>query len=65
MPQVLFGRSRHLWMWDYKSMEMELGEAGFIETRRAQFGDSKDIRFKEVEDYGRWENCLGAECRKP
>ena len=24
-----------------------------------------EIRFKEVEDRGRWENCLGVECRKP
>ncbi len=58
------GNSRHLWMWDYKSMEQELRAAGFHEIRRAQFGDSSDPRFRDVEQLDRWENCLGIECRK-
>ena len=40
--------SQHLWMWDYKSIERELSVAGFIEIRRAQFGDSSDSIFREV-----------------
>ncbi len=59
------GNSRHLWMWDYKAMAPELERAGFAEVRRAAFGDSSDAMFRHVEDKGRWDDCLGIECRKP
>lgn len=64
LPRALFGRSQHLWMWDYKSFEPELAAVGFTAVRRASFGDSGDPAFAEVEDRGRWVNCLGVECRK-
>lgn len=60
----LFGNSQHLWMWDYKSIEIELEGAGFKNIRRVQFGDALDGMFKLVEDKGRWDNCLGVECKK-
>lgn len=63
--RLIFGLSRHLWMWDYKAIEPELKAAGFVEIRRAYFGDSSDRRFDEIESPVRWENCLGVECRKP
>ncbi len=63
--KLLFGRSAHLWMWDYKNMARELEAAGFTSIRRARFQDNPDPRFQEVEDLGRWENCLGVECRRP
>ena len=56
------GNSAHLWMWDFKSMSAELGRAGFRQVRRAEFGDSKDSRFREVEEPHRWQGCLGMEC---
>jgi hypothetical protein len=59
------GNSAHLWMWDFKSIASELDSAGFVGIRRAQFGDSADPRFKEVEDVGRWDSCLGVECHRP
>jgi predicted SAM-dependent methyltransferase len=59
-----FGNSHHLWMWDYKSIERELRDVGFIKIRRAQFGDSLNLKFKDVEDKSRWDNCLGVECSK-
>jgi len=59
------GNSRHLWMWDFKSIRSELRDASFIGIRRASFNDSRDAAFAEVEDQGRWENCLGVECAKP
>ena len=65
MPRAIFGRSRHLWMWDFKSFAHELQEAGFVDVRRASIGDSPDPRFAEVEEADRWENCLGIECHKP
>jgi predicted SAM-dependent methyltransferase len=65
LPQMLFGRSRHWWMWDYKSLSEELHAAGFLRIRRAALGDSADLHFGDVEDPGRWENCLGIECSKP
>jgi len=60
-----FGNASHLWMWDYKSLEVELRDAGFVRTRRAQFGDSGDPMFTAVEDPGRWHKCLGMECWRP
>jgi hypothetical protein len=63
--RMLFGRSSHLWMWDEKNMARELADAGFNAIRRAQIGDNPDPRFADVEDAGRWENCLGMECRRP
>ena len=58
------GNSQHLWMWDFKSIERELEEIGFIEIRRAQFGDSLNPTFQGVENKVRWESCLGVECKK-
>ena len=63
--RMLFGRSAHLWMWDEKNMTRELTEAGFTSIRRAGMGDNPDPHFADVEDAGRWENCLGMECRRP
>ena len=60
----IFGNSMHLWMWDYKAISCELAEVGFSEIRRAIYGDSGDFHFDSVEDSGRWENCLGVDCRK-
>jgi hypothetical protein len=59
------GNSRHLWMWDFKSIVPELQQAGFVHIRRATFGDSSDPMFASVEQKDRWEDCLGLECRKP
>jgi SAM-dependent methyltransferase len=61
----VFGRSVHLWMWNYEAMAKELEDAGFVEIRRAFFNDSEEPRFKELEEPGRWEDCLGVECRRP
>lgn len=58
------GNSSHLWMWDFKAINVELKSAGFREIRRAQFGNSKDQLFNEVEDARQWNNCLGVECIK-
>lgn len=65
MLKLLFGRSTHLWLWDYKNLARELEAAGFVDIRRAQCGDNPDVKFRDVEDSSRWENCLGVECRKP
>lgn len=58
------GNSRHLWMWDYKSISPELESVGFVALRRATFGDSSDGMFQRVEAKDRWDNCLGIECKK-
>lgn len=65
LSRAIFGRSQHLWMWDYRSMSKELHEAGFVDIRRAAYGDSEDEHFLQVEQPGRWKNCLGLECRRP
>ena len=65
LGKLLFGRSAHLWMWDEKNLAAELAAAGFTDIRRAQFGDDPNPAFTQVEDPGRWENCLGMRCTKP
>ena len=65
LARTLFGRSHHLWMWDFRSIRVELANAGFTSVRRAQYGDSGDPLFAQVEDPGRWKDCLGVECRRP
>ena len=62
--RALLGNSQHLWMWDYKGLSAELQSAGFVDIRRAEFNDSVFSEFCAVEDRGRWDGCLGFECRK-
>jgi SAM-dependent methyltransferase len=62
---AVFGHSKHLWMWDFKGLHYELETAGFVCVRRAQFGDSENPAFSEVEDPSRWANALGVECKRP
>ena len=50
----VFGNSRHLWMWDERSLTKALSEAGFTDIRRCQFGDCSDPVFQSVEEMGRF-----------
>jgi SAM-dependent methyltransferase len=54
LARGLIGRSAHLWMWDEASLATALDKTGFINTRRCQFGDCKDEKFRLVEDAGRF-----------
>jgi SAM-dependent methyltransferase len=58
------GNSAHLWMWDERSLGEKLREHGFTEIRRAALGDAEDKKFNEVEDPGRFADCLAMQCRK-
>jgi predicted SAM-dependent methyltransferase len=59
-----FSRDAHLWMWDYAAIKLELTQAGFVEVREANFGDSAYPSFADVESAHRWENGLGFEATK-
>jgi SAM-dependent methyltransferase len=59
------GGSRHLWMWDYKSLARELEQQGFTAIRRAEWGDSKLPAFSDVEDESRWHLALGIQASRP
>lgn len=59
-----FGNSHHLWMWDSKSLAIELANAGFVDIRECKFNDSEDDMFKHVEAEGRFENAVALESRK-
>ena len=50
----IFGNTSHLWMYDNKSMLMELKKANFINIRECQFGDSNISVFSEVEEENRF-----------
>lgn len=64
MAATYFGNSLHLWMWDRKSLTLELLEVGFESVRPCQFGDSTEKAYSFVEDEGRFTNALALECRK-
>ena len=48
------GRNKHLWMWDYLSIEAALEAAGFASIRRCEMGDSGDPSFVAVEQHDRF-----------
>lgn len=48
------GNSMHLWMYDFPAMAAELERAGFVEIRRAAFGDAEDPMFARVETEDRF-----------
>ncbi|HEY4324132.1 MAG TPA: methyltransferase domain-containing protein [Mucilaginibacter sp.] len=60
----IYGNSKHLWMWDYKSLEFELKKVGFVDIRPARFGDSKDPFFQYVEEKDRFLQAAAFECKK-
>jgi predicted SAM-dependent methyltransferase len=60
----LYGNSKHLWMWDYKSLQAELKTAGFKEIRPAVYGDSSDVYFASVEEENRFYSAAAFECIK-
>jgi predicted SAM-dependent methyltransferase len=62
--KTMYGNSKHLWMWDYKSLAFELKKAGFVNIRECKFGDSNDPLFKLVEEEGRFYQAAAFECQK-
>jgi predicted SAM-dependent methyltransferase len=58
------GNSRHLWMWDQRSMMARLREHGFKDIRLAAFSDAEDPRFTEVEEKDRFAGSLALQCHK-
>jgi len=58
------GNSKHLWMWDSKTLIWELEKVGFSSIRPCKIGDSKDDNFKFVEEEGRFYNAIALECIK-
>jgi SAM-dependent methyltransferase len=54
LASAMFGRSTHLWMWDYPSIQAALKAAGFTSIRRCDMGDSGDPAFAAVEQHDRF-----------
>ena len=50
----IYGRSQHIWMYDFLALEELLKEAGFVSIRRCDFGDAGDEMFSLVEDVSRF-----------
>lgn len=59
-----FGNSKHLWMWDEKSLTEELKSVGFNNIRPCKYNDSEDERFTEVEEESRFYSAVALECIK-
>ena len=55
----LFGNSKHLWMYDNKSMSKELENKKFENINICQFGDSNIKVFEEVEEKERFVDSQG------
>jgi SAM-dependent methyltransferase len=60
----IYGNSKHLWMWDFKSIKFELENAGFTNIRECKFGDSIDPHFSLVEEENRYWAAVAFECLK-
>jgi hypothetical protein len=63
LVKLWFGNSSHLWMWDFKALQVELSDAGFVDVRRCAFGDSPV--FRDVEQQERFVNSVAVQCRRP
>ena len=50
----IFGNSKHLWMYDYRSMTKELELTGFKKIQKCNFNDSQIRVFEEVEEKDRF-----------
>ena len=65
----LFGKSAHLWMYDFAALEALLEQAGFTGVRRCELGDCRDPMFALVEERERFfdagERELAIEAMKP
>lgn len=59
-----FGGSQHQWMWDEKAIRRELQNFGFVNIRRAAFGDSGDMRFLDVEHADRFVDAVAMQCER-
>jgi SAM-dependent methyltransferase len=64
MLTSMMGNSRHLWMWDLKSIRDEVVAAGFTDVRVCTLGDADHPAFAEVESPDRFVDSVALECRK-
>ena len=64
MAKGILGNSKHLWMWDYKTLKYELEKAGFKNVRPCVLGDSADSNFSLVEEESRFYSAAAFECQK-
>jgi len=62
--EAIFGNSRHLWMWDASSLVAGLRDVGFSDARIAQYHDSEDKAFREVEEAGRFRDAIAVEATR-
>jgi len=60
----LFGNSKHLWMWDFDSLQVELESIGFGEVKKCSFNETSDKTFLSVEQSYSFDNGVCVECKK-
>jgi SAM-dependent methyltransferase len=60
-----WGLSKHLWMWDGKSLREELKRVGFVQVRQCKFNDSLNWHFSQVEEEQRFVGCCAFQAEKP
>lgn len=57
--------SKHLWMWDRRSMPAVLKQHGFVDIRLCSFGDNSDPMFSLVENSSRFQHAVAVEGHRP
>lgn len=62
--KYIWGHSKHLWMWDEKSLKKELFNVGFRTIRTCKYNDSEDDMFAFVENKWQFNNAVALECKK-
>jgi hypothetical protein len=50
-------------MWDFKALQLELSDAGFVDVQRCTFGDNPI--FRDVEQQERFINSVAVQGRRP
>jgi SAM-dependent methyltransferase len=63
LMSLWLGNSSHLWMWDFKALQLELSDAGFVDVQRCTFADNP--LFREVEQQERFINSVAVQGRRP
>ncbi len=62
--RATLGNNQHLWMWDERSLTVELENAGFRDVRAAKPGDDPDAAFALVEDAERFREAVALRCTR-
>lgn len=62
--ELIYGNSRHLWLWDKQATVAELEKAGFKQIKQLEFHKNSDTMFDRVQDKDRFKSAIAFEMTK-